>query len=118
MTLTQKETTLLNDLRSQEQLCIEKYGKYSDAANDPTLKSLFTSLKENEEKQLSQINVKNQDLLKKLYNLKDELKTVKDQNLFDKKMSEINAIDFEIQKDYLTKISTTKATVASAPSKL
>ena len=62
-----------------------------------------TQVKENEEKQLSQINVKNQDLLKKLYNLKDELKTVKDQNLFDKKMSEINAIDFEIQKDYLTK---------------
>jgi len=53
MTLTQKETTLLNDLRSQEQLCIEKYGKYSDAANDPTLKSLFTSLKENEEKHLN-----------------------------------------------------------------
>lgn len=62
-----------------------------------------TQVKENEEKQLSQINAKNQDLLKKLYNLKDELKTVKDQNLFDKKMSEINAIDFEIQKDYLTK---------------
>ena len=62
-----------------------------------------TQVKENEEKQLSQINAKNQDLLKKLYNLKDELKTVEDQNLFDKKMSEINAIDFEIQKDYLTK---------------
>lgn len=60
-------------------------------------------IKQNEEKQIAQINNKNQDLLKQLYNLKDELKSVKEQSIFDKKMSEINAIDFEIEKDYLTK---------------
>ena len=37
MTLTQKETTLLSDLKSQEQLCIEKYTKYSQMAHDPEL---------------------------------------------------------------------------------
>ena len=52
MTLTQKETTLLNDLKSQEQICIEKYGKYSDSANDPELKQLFINLKSNEQKHL------------------------------------------------------------------
>ena len=52
MTLTQKETTLLSDLKSQEQICIEKYGKYSEAAHDPELKTLFTSLKSNEQKHL------------------------------------------------------------------
>jgi len=56
MTLTQKETTLLSDLKSQEQLCIEKYGKYSEAAHDPELKNLFTELKSNEQKHLDTIN--------------------------------------------------------------
>ena len=44
MTLTQKETGLLNDLRSSEQLCIEKYSKYSTMANDPALKTIFSDL--------------------------------------------------------------------------
>ena len=56
MILTQKETSLLNDLKSQEQLCIEKYGKYAEAACDSELKNLFTSLKTNEEKHLDTIN--------------------------------------------------------------
>ena len=55
MTLTPKETTLLNDLKSQEQLCIEKYGKYAEAAHDTELKNLFTQLKTNEQKHLDTI---------------------------------------------------------------
>ena len=56
MTLTQKETTLLSDLKSQEQLCIEKYHKYADIAHDPELKNLFTTLAGNEQKHLDTIN--------------------------------------------------------------
>ena len=56
MTLTQKETSLLNDLKSQEQICIEKYGKYSETAHDPELKQLFTQLKTNEQKHLDTVN--------------------------------------------------------------
>ena len=56
MTLTQKENSLLCDLKSQEQLCIEKYGKYSDEACDPALKNLFTSIKTTETKHLETIN--------------------------------------------------------------
>ena len=56
MTLTQKETTLLSDLKSQEQLCIEKYTKYSEMAHDPELKNLFTALTTNEQKHLDTIN--------------------------------------------------------------
>lgn len=41
MTLTQKETTLLQDLKSQEKLCYEKYSKYSQLAHAEELKSLF-----------------------------------------------------------------------------
>ena len=56
MTLTQKETTLLSDLKSQEQLCIEKYKKYAEAACDPALKNLFSTLATNEQKHLETVN--------------------------------------------------------------
>ena len=55
MTLTQKETTLLSDLKSQEQLCVEKYNKYSQMAHDPELKNLFSTLSQNEQKHLDTV---------------------------------------------------------------
>ena len=55
MTLTQKEISLLGDLKSQEQLCIEKYGNYSERACDPQLKNLFQDLKSNEMKHLDTV---------------------------------------------------------------
>ena len=55
MNLTQKETTLLSDLKAQEQLCIEKYGKYSQLAHDCELKNLFTTLAGNEQKHLDTV---------------------------------------------------------------
>lgn len=56
MTLTQKETSLLSDLRSSEQLCIEKYTKYATMANDPALKSIFQDLGRDEQSHLKTIN--------------------------------------------------------------
>ncbi len=56
MTLTQKETSLLSDLKSQEQLCIEKYNQYSGMAHDPELKALFSNLEQTEKKHLDTIN--------------------------------------------------------------
>ena len=43
-TLTQKETTLLKDLKEQEQLCADKYKKYAACAHDPQLSQLFSEL--------------------------------------------------------------------------
>ena len=56
MTLTQKETSLLSDLKSQEQICIEKYDKYSQMAHDPELKALFSNIKMTEQSHLDTIN--------------------------------------------------------------
>ena len=42
--LTQKETTLLKDLKGQEQLCADKYKKHAEVAHDAQLKQLFTEL--------------------------------------------------------------------------
>lgn len=41
MQLTQKESGLLKDLKSQEKLCIEKYKKHAECASDVQLKDLF-----------------------------------------------------------------------------
>lgn len=44
MQLSQKEETLLKDLKGQEQLCVDKYTKYSSEARDPQLKNLFSQI--------------------------------------------------------------------------
>ena len=56
MTLTQKETTFLSDLKSQEQLCIDKYSRYQDDACDGALKNLFAEIKATEEGHLNTVN--------------------------------------------------------------
>ena len=55
MTLTQKETSLLLDLKSQEELCIEKYRKYENDACDPSLKALFSGIRCAEESHLTTV---------------------------------------------------------------
>ncbi|WPC40520.1 spore coat protein [Clostridium sp. JS66] len=54
--LTQKETMLLNDEKSHEELCIKKYTTYSNEAQDPELKQLFTTLGQHERQHLNSIN--------------------------------------------------------------
>lgn len=56
MQFTQKETSLLKDLKEQEQICIEKYNKHSTDANDQQLKNLFTQLGQAEKQHLDTIN--------------------------------------------------------------
>ena len=56
MTLTPKEISLLSDLKSSEQLCIEKYSKGEKEACDPALKSLFSALSSAEQSHLGTIN--------------------------------------------------------------
>lgn len=55
MMLTQKETSLLNDLQSQEKLCINKYARYERQAQDPQLKALFSSIGDREKAHLQTI---------------------------------------------------------------
>ncbi len=56
MQLTQKETSLLKDLKEQEQLCVEKYTKHEQAAQDPQLKQLFRNIAATERHHLDMIN--------------------------------------------------------------
>lgn len=52
MTLTQKEKSLLKDMKDAEKLCIEKYFKASNDALDPQLKNLFSDIGSAERKHL------------------------------------------------------------------
>lgn len=56
MQLTQKETTLLQDMKNQEKLCVEKYTKYASQALDPQLKELFTAIANAEQGHLNTIS--------------------------------------------------------------
>ena len=56
MVLTQKETSLLQDLKSQEQLCVEKYGKYAADCRDQTLSRIFTEIAGQEQQHLDTVN--------------------------------------------------------------
>lgn len=53
--LSQKETELLKDLKSQEQLCISKYTKYANEAVSTELKNLFSSMAQTEREHLKSI---------------------------------------------------------------
>jgi len=56
MQFTQKETSLLKDLKEAEQTCVEKYKNYSGQAHDGQLKGLFTQISQKEQQHLDTIN--------------------------------------------------------------
>ena len=55
MNWTQKEASLLKDLKQQEQLCVDKYGEYAQRANDPELKQIFQSIRQTEQQHLTTV---------------------------------------------------------------
>ena len=56
MQLTQKETSLLKDLKEQEKLCVDKYTKYAEAAHDPQLEQLFRQIAGVEQEHLNTLS--------------------------------------------------------------
>lgn len=56
MVLTEKEATTIKDLQTQEETCIKKYEKYGQQAHDTELKSLFQTLKENEQEHYNSLS--------------------------------------------------------------
>lgn len=55
MNYNQKEVGLLKDMKSQEELCVEKYGKCAKEACDPELKALFKQIQTQEESHVRMI---------------------------------------------------------------
>ena len=52
MQLTPKERSLIQDLKGQEQLCIDKYNRGAASAVDGQLKGLFTQIARTEQQHL------------------------------------------------------------------
>lgn len=57
---TQKEASLLKDLKGQEKLCVDKYTKHADAAIDGQLKNLFS--------QIAQVEQSHYEMIEQLEN--------------------------------------------------
>ena len=55
MKLTQKESMLLQDLKTSEEICIEKYGQYAKKAEDQALADLFLTIQAKEQEHLTTI---------------------------------------------------------------
>ena len=56
LNLTTKERFLLEDQKSQEQMCVEKYSSYANLASCSELKNLLTSIGQVEQHHLQMIN--------------------------------------------------------------
>lgn len=56
MPLSQKENQLLQDQKTHEKICIQKYQKYAQQASDPKLKQLFESYAKQEQQHLNTID--------------------------------------------------------------
>ncbi|MHB8127005.1 MAG: DUF892 family protein [Desulfitobacteriaceae bacterium] len=56
MKLSQKERMLLQDQKSHEEMCIQKYTKYANEAQDQQLKQLFTTHASHEKQHFNTIN--------------------------------------------------------------
>lgn len=56
MNLSQKERFLLEDQKSHEESCVEKYNEYASRAEDPQLKQLFKTYAQEEQEHLNTIN--------------------------------------------------------------
>lgn len=55
MNWTQKETDLLKDLKTQEAICVAKYGCYAQQAQDPELQQLFRTIQKHEQQHLQTV---------------------------------------------------------------
>jgi len=56
LNLTSKERMLLQDQKSHEEICIEKYSNYANLASDQQLKNLFSNHAKIEQEHLNTIN--------------------------------------------------------------
>lgn len=56
ITLNQKETSLLQDQKKHEELCIKKYSAFANQAQDPQLKQLLSTLGQQEQQHLNTLN--------------------------------------------------------------
>jgi spore coat protein CotF len=54
--LSQKERMLLEDEKSQEEICVIKYQNYANQAQDPQLKQLFNTLSTEEQHHFDMLN--------------------------------------------------------------
>lgn len=99
VSLSNKERTLLEDQKSHEAMCVQKYTNYANQARDPQLKQLFLNNASVEKEHLSSIN----SLLQgQLPNLNNQNKPNMDSRQINSQVSTGNQVsDADMCKDML-----------------
>lgn len=99
--LTQKEKLLLQDQKSNEELCIKKYNTYANQAQDSQLKQIFTSHAQQEQQHLNTIN---QILSGQIPNINQQQNTQNQytQNVSNTQVSAFSQNDADLCKDILS----------------
>ncbi|MCK9536385.1 MAG: spore coat protein [Bacilli bacterium] len=106
--LNQKETMLLKDLKSHEELCVKKYGKAANETQDQVLKQLFTQLGQTEQQHLNTVN---QIIGGQIPNMGTQSGS---QKMTDLKSNTASQADFDLCKDLLNTEKYVSATYNTA----
>lgn len=102
ITLTEKERILIEDEKSHEELCIKKYSKYINEAEDPALKQLFTSINQHEQKHLETLNTILSGQIPNMNSNQGQQNNQNSQNNAPKPSDKFNQNDADICNDALT----------------
>ncbi|MHC1684779.1 MAG: spore coat protein [Clostridiaceae bacterium] len=102
ITLTEKEKMLIEDEKSHEELCIKKYSKYINEAEDPALKQLFASINEHEKQHLNTLNTILSGQIPNMNNSQGQQNNQNSQNNAPKPSDKFNQNDSDICNDALT----------------
>lgn len=98
ITLTQKERMLLEDQKSHEQICIQKYSNYANQAQDVQLKQIC---KNNEQIERSHLDTINQLLSGNVPQMNQQQNQSSGQNINNSQSAPGNLSDKEICSDLL-----------------
>ncbi len=98
ITLTQKERMLLEDQKSHEQICIEKYANYANQAKDTQLKQIC---KANEQVERNHLNTINQLLNGTIPDMNSQQNQNPQQNMNNTQVSGSNLSDKDMCSDLL-----------------
>ena len=98
ITLTQKERMLLEDQKSHEQICIQKYSNYANQAQDVQLKQIC---KNNEQIERSHLDTINQLLSGNVPQMNQQQNQSSGQNMNNSQSAGNNLSDKEICSDLL-----------------
>jgi spore coat protein CotF len=102
MYLSQKENMLLQDQKSHEEMCIQKYNKYANEAQDQQLKQLFFMHASHEQQHFNTINQILNGQTPNMSGQNQQSSANQNQTMTSSSGQQLNQNDISLAKDLLT----------------